>query len=247
MQISAAERIASQLEGRELGDFELVIAERRPVLRRTGWLWIDLRLRGGDGARSRTPLMTAIISGGGRGVQPWAECRVYPEVTLENGKVIDVRADSIEQALLLALGELIPPGGHLMVDYESSGQEETHRELLMGVPAAATHLGSLMLRAGFDESFKDWYFSEGGHEGPRKLQANKPPDERAKRLALQNHEKELRAFLERRLPKDPDQARVLENAKERARGLLGKFKGARRARRAPQTSRPRRPARPTRD
>ncbi len=82
-----------------------------------------------------------------------------------------------------------------MIDYENPGQEETFAELGLRVPAPASYLGSLMFRAGFRGEFKDWYFSEGGHEGPRKLQGNKSPDRAAARRALANHRRELSAFV----------------------------------------------------
>ncbi len=110
-----------------------------------------------------------------------------------------------------------------MLDYESAGQEETFAELVLGVPPPASYLGFLMFRAGCCGEFKDWYFSEGGHEGPRKLQANKSPDAAAEKLALREHMRRLRAFIRSPMPRGRDDAAIVAGAKARARLLLKEF------------------------
>jgi hypothetical protein len=197
----------------------------RPLKARAGWVYIQVRLRDNrKGALSTSPIMTAIVSGGGRGVKPWVECRLFPAVAFAAGKSIDARGLGVEEGIVEWLGQFIPPGGHLMIDYENPGQEETFDELVMRVPPAASHLGALMFRAGFRGEFKDWYFSEGGHEGPRKLQANKPPDSTAARRAMENHRCELKAFVGRPAPADPEAAAILARAQSRARALLRDYK-----------------------
>lgn len=86
---------------------------------------------------------------------------------------LELTAGSVARELFQRLAALIPPGGHIMVEYESTQQAETRRALRAGVPPAATPLGSLLFESGFI-SFKDWDIAEGGREGPRKLQGNKP-------------------------------------------------------------------------
>jgi hypothetical protein len=171
--------------------------------------------------------MTGIVSGGGRGVKPWIECRLYPSLSIDAKETIDARGLGLEADLVGILATLVPPGGHLMVDYESPGQEETFSELLLRVPPAASHLGSLMFKAGFRGHFKDWYFSEGGHEGPRKLQANKSPDAKAARRALEDHRHDLTEFLKRPLPDDKSQAAIVRRAQTRARELICDYLSAR--------------------
>jgi hypothetical protein len=112
-----------------------------------------------------------------------------------------------------------------MIEYESPGQEETHAELLLRVPPAATYLGAMMFRAGFRGHFKDWYISEGGHEGPRKLQANKSPNPEAAREAMTANLAELRGFLKRMPPEDPEDRAIVERAQRRAADLLKEFGG----------------------
>jgi hypothetical protein len=215
-----AARMARRMDGRKLGRYRIALAEVRPFKGRAGWFHVRLDLADPDGAALKGPLMTGIISGGGRGAMPWVECRLFPKLETRDGGAIDVRSLGLEAKMIGVLGDLIPPGGHLMIDYESTGQEETFAELVLRVPPLASYLGSLMYAAGFRGRFKDWYFSEGGHEGPRKLQANKSPDARAERLALREHRRELAEFIRRPLPARPADAEVVLRAQMRARAIL---------------------------
>jgi hypothetical protein len=169
--------------------------------------------------------MTGLISGGGRGVMPWCEGRIYPWLEFANGERFDAREAGLETELIRLIGTLVPAGGHLMLEYESPGQGETHRELLLQVPPAATHLGALMFAAGFRGHFKDWYISEGGHEGPRKLQANKSPNAAAERDALRFNLDELKQFIKRQPPAKAEDAALVARAQNRARALLEEFGG----------------------
>jgi hypothetical protein len=210
----------SELGGSERGSWRVVIKSADPVRPRAGWFHLTAALAEANGAESRTPIMTGIVSGGGRGVKPWFECRFYPQVTLADGTTLDARECGLEAALIDRLGELVPAGGHLMVEYESPGQSMTHAELLLRVPPAATHLGALMFHAGFRGAFKDWYISEGGHEGPRKLQANKSPNAEAARIAMRTNLEELRAFIKQALPTGRADAEIVARAQARARAIL---------------------------
>ncbi|MEA2683310.1 MAG: hypothetical protein QOK05_1638 [Chloroflexota bacterium] len=76
-------------------------------------------------------------------------------------------------AYLQPVADAIPAGGHLMAEYEKLDWQTTQRGLLAGIPPIATPLGALLFDLGTGDSFKDWYFPEGGMEGNRKLQGNK--------------------------------------------------------------------------
>jgi hypothetical protein len=206
--------------------FELIFTELRGIRPRAGWLQFALTVRDDNQHPARTSLMTGIISGGGRGVMPWLETRIDPWLELATGERLDGRAMGLEAELINLIGSMIPAGGHLMVEYESPAHQETHRELLLRVPPAATYLGALMFAAGFRGHFKDWYISEGGHEGPRKLQANKSPNTAAADEALRSNFGEVRDFLKRPLPENAEDAALLARAQERARSLLDEFGGA---------------------
>lgn len=223
--------LAGMLDHSELRDaggavWRAEVVSARPVRPRAGWHYLTVAIARDGGAPSASPLMTGILSGGGRGVKPWCECRLYPEVRTADGAPLDARGAGLEAALVARLGEIIPDGGHLMAEYESPGQERTHAELLLRVPPAASYLGALMFEAGFRGAFKDWYISEGGHEGPRKLQANKSPNPGAARAALREHERELSEFLKRRLPENLRDAEIVRTAQGRARRILAVIRRA---------------------
>ncbi len=110
-----------------------------------------------------------------------------------------------------------------MIDYDSGGQDLTLAELVSQVPPPASYLGELMFRAGFRGQFKDWYFSEGGHEGPRKLQANKSPNPAAAQAAMRDHLQNLKQFVRRPLPENPAHREIIRNAAARARRLIKDF------------------------
>src|SRR5207253_10350488 len=96
---------------------------------------------------------------------------------------------------LRPLGDAIPPGGHLMVEYENPMWSETQVGLLVGIPPLVTPLGALLFELGCGDSFKDWYFPEGGQEGSRKLQGNKAFNQAQGRELLAKRVEELRVFL----------------------------------------------------
>jgi hypothetical protein len=215
----AAQALSAWLEGWECAGYRLRLNTQKNKTR-SGWAHFAAKLIGGPNEISTTPLISGIMSLGGKGVRPWIECRIYPKVEFSDGRRLDARALGMEKGVIERLAEMIPPGGHLMVDYESGGQEETFAELVLGVLPIATHLGALLFAAGFSGQFKDWYFSEGGHEGPRKLQANKPPDEAAARCSAEQHRRELQDFLKTDLPAGESQAALVARAKRRAAALL---------------------------
>jgi hypothetical protein len=215
-----ASAIVAGIDKHRIGGFTLVVTQTRPVRPRAGWLYVTVALADPQGEVSKGPFMTAIISGGGRGVRPWVECRIFPQVECGDGRFLDARELGLEAGLIRRLGGLIPAGGHLMIDYESGGQELTLSELVLQVPPPASYLGELMFRAGCRGQFKDWYFSEGGHEGPRKLQANKSPNPAAARAAMTDHLQTLKQFVRRPLPTDGKHREIIRNAVARARKLI---------------------------
>lgn len=128
----------------------------------------------------------------------------------------------IEPAALFALLHgVLPPGGHLMVEYDSPDREETARALALAVPPIATPLGEQLFRAGFGAHFKDWQIAEGGSEGPRKLQAYKPASNDDAQRWKRGAARQLEAFL-----RDAKGAsRVIQAARTRARLLLDELRG----------------------
>lgn len=89
------------------------------------------------------------------------------------------KGESLFGEVARCLGSLIPAGGRLWLAYESLATEswlerETRAALAVRVPAETTPIGLLLVRAGCWSGMHDWDFPEGGREGFRKLQGNKP-------------------------------------------------------------------------
>ena len=123
----------------------------------------------------------------------------YFEHTKVEDRTVCLQEERLDVALFQALGDLIRPGGSLMVAYEmfsgeSGVHKETWRALMLGIPYAATPLGSLLFHAGC-RSFKNWDIAEGGLEGFRKLQGIKPLDEGHRGELERLLRNELEAFL----------------------------------------------------
>ena len=116
------------------------------------------------------PVVEGLIN---RGPYPgfnWVEITASNDtVPLENGEAVQV-PEGIQLRIIEALAGLVPPGGHLMVEYDSPHRYMTAKALVAMVPPVATPLGAMMFAAGCGVAFTDWYISEGGREGPRKLQ-----------------------------------------------------------------------------
>lgn len=120
-------------------------------------------------------------------------------------------------ALFGLLRPLVPPGGHIMVEYDSSARADVAQALAAGVPPAATSLGEQLIRAGFGPRFKDWAIAEGGLEGPRKLQCYVPPDDLTAHAWAAEAAQALRAFL---AGADRGRIPVVLAARERAERVL---------------------------
>lgn len=168
-----------------------------------------------DGRLSR-PVLQGLHRSGPLPSYNWVEVAETSErATFSDGDRFPIGAGGVERLFRL-LVDLLPAGGHLMVEYDSPQRAETARDLAHNVPALATPLGELLFRVGCGARFKDWQIAEGGAEGPRKLQAYKPlSDEHAQRWR-QEASQELQAFLERTAP-ESDASRP---ARGRAQGLL---------------------------
>lgn len=170
-------------DGLRLDGFTLTLSDLKP-LRKSGWRGFPFLLENGEGTRGSDPVVWGIHSLGGKdGVRGWMDPEyreeiAFPFPTERSGGIrISLAEKGMDRKLFGALGETIPPGGHLMVSYE--GEQQIHGEalsgLLAGIPPAATPLGFLLFLSGF-AYVKDWYLAKGGMEGPRKLWGEKAPD-----------------------------------------------------------------------
>ncbi len=191
------------LDGRKLARGRIRVLLGRTS--RFGARYFALLLEDGKGQLSEEPILTGLHHSGPLPGYNWIE------VADTNERVAS--RDEIELLFSLLL-EAIPPGGHLMVEYDSPSRAETARELAHGVPAIATQLGEMLFRLGCGAHFKDWQIAEGGSEGPRKLQAYKSPSRDHAARWKREASRELRSFLDR--PASESNAA----ARERAAALL---------------------------
>jgi hypothetical protein len=195
----------SAFRDRRVGEYEIVV-EGKPLRSRQGWTYFSLHLKDKlgrisaqqtqEGVYLAAPVLEGIHSRGGRSVKGWIEVGDYFPVTYfrSEGSPLErlsLSARKLDVQIFQLLGEVVPPGGHLMFAYEVSYESPFHREtqecLLRGIPPVCTAQGELLFRSGF-RWVKDWYLAEGGHEGPRKLWGEKPLDERgSKRFDLMTY------------------------------------------------------------
>jgi hypothetical protein len=134
---------------------------------------------------SLDPIFTGLFSAGrpNQSIPGWLDGDFFDNVQFPNGTGLSISYGSLDIGLFRMLGALIPDGGSFMISYSLSSKEsKIHRETKLGLdrgyPPVATPLGFLLFIAGCGMGFKDWYFAEGGREGPEKLQGYKPSDAR---------------------------------------------------------------------
>ncbi|MFP4082592.1 MAG: DUF1122 family protein [Candidatus Aminicenantes bacterium] len=186
-----------------LNHFRLNLGEVKQ-LRLSGWQGFKLYVENPQHLLSTEPVIEGIYSVGGKdGVKPWMDLNYREEVEFPQKKmsqeIFSLQKAGLDQKLYEVLGEIIPPGGHLMVSYEG-GQKihsETIKSLNMRIPPAVTPLGYLIFTAGF-QYIKDWYLAEGGFEGPRKLWGEKAPDKNWAKIFLQRTSRQISQFLDKK-------------------------------------------------
>jgi hypothetical protein len=171
---------------------------------RFGARYFRIFLEDDAGTTSLQPAVTGLHHSGPYPAHNWIEVaelnqRIELPGTQDSAeRTLDLGEGPALERLFALLAELIPPGGHIMVEYDSPQHELTVRSLGRGVPPVATPLGALLFAAGCGASFKDWSIAEGGREGPRKLQGSRPLHEDDARAKAARMAHELLAYLSRR-------------------------------------------------
>lgn len=193
---TAAGHPLSRLDGKPLGGhlLQVFIGPRT----RYGADYFRVILRYREGGSSDSVLLALFHSGPYPGYN-WIEVvKLSPKIQI-SGRDVSLAETDIE-LLFGYLAEMIPPGGHIMVEYESELWSETRHALDCGIPPVLTPLGFLLFKAGCGVAFKDWYFAEGGSEGPRKLQGYKALN-REHRIAREGDMLTgIREFIDREAP-----------------------------------------------
>ncbi len=193
----------------------------------SGRTYFNIYFEDGHGQRSERPVIDkGLYSVGGKGVLPWIEIGYYrTEVTFKKdegdlSQAIDIAFTDEERKLFKLLGDFIPAGGHMMIPYDLDDNvlsRMTFAALRKAIPMVATPIGFLLFHIGFTIPFRDWYIAEGGHEGPRKLQFEKPLTDERKKLVREEIIDELTVFVEE-FPEAKD-VELVKHCKDNAREI----------------------------
>ena len=165
------EHPVAALDGLALGDFRTVaiLGPKNAV----GSRYYQLFLADSAGRLADGPLALGLHSSGIYPGFNWIEMSQYEERPRFGETELSLWDSGLDKPLFAALSGLVTAGGHLMVEYDSPGHRATERILTLRYPAASSPIGFRMFATGV-RSYRDWYISEGGREGPRKLQGFKP-------------------------------------------------------------------------
>ncbi len=179
------------LQGKSLGFHRLVVW--LGTKNRFGARYFRVFLQDTSGEVSRESVILGLFNRGRYPSYNWIEVVSFDPFE----PALDIAASGLNRQLFQYLSSLIPPGGHLMIEYDSPAEQDTARALSLGIPPVATPLGYLMFLSGCGAGFKDWYFAESGSEGPRKLQGYKALNREQDQIKAAEMIKELNDFLSR--------------------------------------------------
>ncbi len=220
---SSQEKILGSLQGKSLGSHRLLLLIGPK--NRFGATYFQIFLQNALGEIGQQPVVIGLYNQGTYPSYNWIEIiSLAPKAEFDSGEEVFFRVSSskLTQRLFKHLANLLPPGGHMMVAYDSPEQQDTARSLALGIPPIATPLGYTLFLAGCSAGFRDWYFAEGGNEGPRKLQGYKPLNSQHAKLKIGEITKELAILLDRLSSKDTSE---LERAAQgRALDILNRLK-----------------------
>ncbi len=190
-------------------------------LKTQGWYGFRIVWEHEPGHIIRPPVFEGIWSQGGKHISEWADVVFhYRGQCAECKRNLEI---SEEQWINLfrRWARIISWNGHIHVAYEMDEHHETHMGLKRGFPPACTPIGYAGYFGGFIGGFKDWYIAEGGNEGPKKLQMNKPLNLEHAQKVYESTKKEIAHFLESYADRKESDS-FLHNALKRAREWLEK-------------------------
>ena len=213
-----AQHPLGRLQGLPLGPYRLLVL--LGPKNNVGSRYYQLFLVDQAGRLSEEPVAFGLHNSGPYPGYNWLEVVRYQPAPATGCEAADLRAAAQEEALFRALAELVPPGGHLMVEYDSPAQRQSERILTLDYPPVTSPLGYLLFRAGC-RSFRDWYISEGGREGPRKLQGYKPLNEKLAKERTAALRRQVQELLAR--PQTPQHGEHGRTARRLAAAVLGEL------------------------
>ena len=150
---------------------------------------------------SSDPVFAGLFSSGraSQNIRGWVDGDYFDIALFADGTNVSLSDSFLDIELFKILGRLVPLGGSFMVSYslfskESKIHRDTKAGLDRGYPPAVTPLGFLLFLAECGMGFKDWYFAEGGREGPEKLQGFKAIDSQAAKEKAEEMIQDLRIF-----------------------------------------------------
>jgi len=161
-------------------------------------------LRDESGEISLQPVVIGLHNQGKYPSYNWIEIISFSSrVSFGTGEeFLDISLTGLTRQLFQYLADLIPPAGHMMVEYDSPEQQDTAASLALGIPPIVTPLGYMLFLIGCGTGFKDWHFAEGGSEGPRKLQGYKTLNSQQAKLKIEETTRKLTTLLDRLSSKD---------------------------------------------
>ncbi len=162
-----------------------------------------------DNSISSDAVFSGIFSAGrpSQAIAGWVDVDYFETASFTDASKVALGELNFDVELFKILGGLVPPGGSMMVSYTlfskgSKVHRDTKTGLDRGYPPVLTPLGFLLFAAGCGMGFKDWYFAEGGREGPEKLQGFKPPNRQSADEKAEQMLQELQLFVSRPQPED---------------------------------------------
>jgi hypothetical protein len=211
------------LQGKRVDSYELVVLLGRK--NRFGATCFQVFLQNEAGQVSQQSVAIGLHNQGKYPGYNWFEIISFSSSASfgsgEEASHISISLVGSTQQLFQYLADLIPPGGHMMFEYDSPEHQDTARSLALGIPPAATRLGHLLFSIGCGAGFRDWYFAEGGAEGPRKIQGYKALNGQHAQLKAKEPEQELNTFLGLSLSEGSELVRA---ARQRALTILNMLK-----------------------
>lgn len=181
----------SHLHGAALGPYRLIVL--LGPKNNVGSQAFQVLLANEGGTLADEPVAVGLYNAGPYPAFNWVEFTRYNSSLVLAGETVDLTG-GLDLELFRLVSDLVPPGGHIFVEYDSPTQQRSERTITRGYPAASSPIGYLLFQAGA-RSYRDWYIPEGGREGPRKLQAFKPYNDEIRAEKTAALRAELEAFV----------------------------------------------------